>query len=272
MRPHWLLDRFQRVTDAGIGRWRAACPVCGGTRRLSIGEADDRYLVRCFAGCNAKDVLAHIDLRFSDLRYDSGRENTYTGALRAPSPVAALGEVDHLLNHADDGDIEPIPVRLPRLPKGTTPAMRRVADFYRKVRGVRLWAGDDRPVIFSAEWVAGHLGLHPVTVWRALTALCTAGVLVHVESLPGRGGRRGPWTYLPGALAGGDERDELIVGEPAVKADAPHVEAGRVEPGGEPSDVVSVLEAPVVVRGGGASGGAASPGHVDQHTRGGCGS
>jgi hypothetical protein len=97
--------------------------------------------------------------------------------------------------------VEPVPVELPPLPDSATPSMRKVADFYVLVRGVRLWAGDDRDVPFACGWVAQKVGLTKVTVWRALEQLAAAGVLVRTGALPGRG-KRGTHLWTPGVLPG----------------------------------------------------------------------
>jgi hypothetical protein len=87
-------------------------------------------------------------------------------------------------------------VELPPLPEDATQDMRRVAEFYRLVRGLRLGAGDDRPVPFACGWVAGHLGIPKITVWRALQRLAACGVLVQSDTLPGRG-KRGTHVWEP---------------------------------------------------------------------------
>jgi hypothetical protein len=263
-----ILEQLENVRG-GPHDYRAACPGCSQQRGVSITEGDRAYRWHCFCHCEVRESLAAVGLTFDDLSYANEsrfrglRRETPTGG--TPSPGSDVnrhpslhqdrnglerGEVEHLLRLAAAGEIEPIPVRLPPLPEPVTPARRRVADFYRLVRGVRLWAGDDRDVLFASEWAAEHIGLHPATVWRQIDALCEAGVLVHVDTLPGRR-KRGPRTYLPGPLVGRDEqRAELLGAEAAVEADPPNVEPGRVEPAGEPSDVVAVLEAPIVVSGG----------------------
>jgi hypothetical protein len=91
--------------------------------------------------------------------------------------------------------------------------MRAVADFFVLVRGVRLWAGDDREVPFACGWVARKLGLSKVTVWRALEQLSASGVLVEAGHLSGRG-KRGTrlWAAgpLPGAPVGVEGRAEVV--------------------------------------------------------------
>lgn len=111
-------------------------------------------------------------------------------------------EVEWLLAEYDARLVEPVRVDLPPLPDSATGPMRDVAWFYALVRGLRLWAGDDRPVPFGCEWVAGKVDLPTMTVWRAIKQLADCGVLVLAGALPGRD-KRGTFLYAPGALPPG---------------------------------------------------------------------
>jgi hypothetical protein len=104
-----------------------------------------------------------------------------------------------LLNEYAAGHIEPVLVELPPLPDRATPPMQDMAAFFALVRGLRLWACDERPLPFACGWVAAKLGLNKQTAWRVRHALVEAGVLVHGETLPGRD-KRGTWSFLPGPL------------------------------------------------------------------------
>jgi hypothetical protein len=118
--------------------------------------------------------------------------------------------------------------------------MKIVAEFYCLVRGLRLYAGDDRPVVFGADWVARKLGLPKMTAWRAIRRLRDAGWFVCAETLPGYRGRSlqgKTFAYLPGVLPAGAEplevpladgigpgdlvevTDELVGLDPAVEED-----------------------------------------------------
>jgi hypothetical protein len=72
-----------------------------------------------------------------------------------------------------------------------------VADFFAKVHSLRVGSGEHRPVPFACEWVANHLGMSRMTVWRALRILESEGVIRRMDPLPGRG-KKGVDTYLPG--------------------------------------------------------------------------
>lgn len=64
-----LLERLRKVKPNGAGKWLACCPAHEDrSPSLAIRVTDDgRLLVHCFAGCGAADVIAAVDLEFSDL-------------------------------------------------------------------------------------------------------------------------------------------------------------------------------------------------------------
>lgn len=65
-----ILARLERVTETRAGQWLACCPAHHDRNpSLSIGDKDGQVLVKCFSGCEPKDILAAIGLRFTDL-YD----------------------------------------------------------------------------------------------------------------------------------------------------------------------------------------------------------
>jgi len=72
MRIDVLLDRLDRVRQAGPGRWMACCPAHDDKNpSLSLRELDDgRILLHDFAGCAAADVLSAIGLTLADLYPD----------------------------------------------------------------------------------------------------------------------------------------------------------------------------------------------------------
>lgn len=70
-----LLEQLEGVRKRGPGTWIARCPAHDDrSPSLSIRETDDgRVLIHCFAGCEARDVLAAIGLKFADLYPESLR-------------------------------------------------------------------------------------------------------------------------------------------------------------------------------------------------------
>lgn len=60
---------MDKVRATGDHRWIARCPA-HEDRRPSLGISelpDGRILIHCFAGCDSGDILAAINLTFSDL-------------------------------------------------------------------------------------------------------------------------------------------------------------------------------------------------------------
>ncbi len=63
-----LLARFARVDRKKDGDWLVTCPAhADRTPSLHVSRADDRWLIRCFAGCSYDAVIAAAGLSASDL-------------------------------------------------------------------------------------------------------------------------------------------------------------------------------------------------------------
>jgi hypothetical protein len=55
----------------GEGRWIALCPAHDDKGpSLSIRDTGERILLHCFAGCDAEDVLAAVNMTWADLYPD----------------------------------------------------------------------------------------------------------------------------------------------------------------------------------------------------------
>jgi hypothetical protein len=127
----------------------------------------------------------------------------------ASGEVDELGAVEWLLAEFDAGRIEPVPVRL-SLPASASQPMMLTAEFFARVYGLRLWAGDRRPVLFTHRWVARKLGLPRLMVYDALKQLVADGVLVDGGKMPGSRSQ----LYAPSPA-----RDALPPGSVPVEAD-----------------------------------------------------
>jgi hypothetical protein len=101
---HILLSRLQGVRPAGDGRWSALCSAHPDrTSSLSIRDTGERILIHCFAGCAADDVLAAVNLKWSDfypdkwacarLRPNEGARRWARRALAAADPLDLEREV-----------------------------------------------------------------------------------------------------------------------------------------------------------------------------------
>ena len=65
--------RLFKAKRVGRGKWRAVCPIHGGrySGPLSIAEGHSGTLVKCFGGCETRDVLASVGLTLHDLFLDA---------------------------------------------------------------------------------------------------------------------------------------------------------------------------------------------------------
>jgi len=128
--------------------WRCICPLHGGQSLTVADGRNGRLLVRCWAGCEARDILA--ELRRMGL--NAGRCD---GARAAPMPVRAAGRDDtarrsalarRLWDTAQDARGSPVTDYLAR--RGITyPRRRRCAGS----RG----AGTGKPVASCRRWSLG---------------------------------------------------------------------------------------------------------------------
>jgi hypothetical protein len=97
-----FLSRFElvpknqnpRISQQGVESYKALCPAHHDkSPSLSLGIArDGRFLVHCFAGCEARAVLAAVGLSLSDL-YPDGEILPVAQAFRPGFENAILDEV-----------------------------------------------------------------------------------------------------------------------------------------------------------------------------------
>ena len=63
-----LIDRLESVLSTDPDCWRAQCPVHQGrSRSLAVKHVDGAWLIHCFAGCEALDIVQSVGLNLSDL-------------------------------------------------------------------------------------------------------------------------------------------------------------------------------------------------------------
>jgi hypothetical protein len=176
-------------------RWPGHCPGCDRE-----AEIETRYDLGARALCD--DCTA----RATSARYNSPPSSPKVVPLHPDAWSLKPGstdpdegpEVDGLLGLAAAGEIEPVEVAFRQLPDDAPPVVRRVVEDFALVYGVRLWAGDRRPVAYGVEWVARRLGLPRTTVRRALRELVDGGILTFQGELEARDKGNGTKTYLPG--------------------------------------------------------------------------
>jgi hypothetical protein len=100
------------------------------------------------------------------------------------------------------GDLQPVAVPLPALPAYAGPNQRAIAEHMQLRMGLRLAAGNDKPLMYAAsEAVLYGLAPDKPAAWHALKGLEAMGVIEYAETLPGRDGRRGTKCYRPGKIA-----------------------------------------------------------------------
>jgi hypothetical protein len=89
-----LLERLERVKQAGLGRWLAGCPAHKDrSPSLSIRQLDDgRVLVHDFGGCEIGDVLAAVGLSVADLFPERLPQHSYR-ASHSQIPARDLLEI-----------------------------------------------------------------------------------------------------------------------------------------------------------------------------------
>lgn len=91
-----ILARLEGVRERAPDRWTARCPAHEDKKpSLSIRDAGDRLLVYCFGGCNVREVVEAIGLRFDDLFADRQIRRTYD----SQRPRIPAGERLELLEH-----------------------------------------------------------------------------------------------------------------------------------------------------------------------------
>ncbi|MHB2009538.1 MAG: hypothetical protein ACYCOX_16030 [Acidobacteriaceae bacterium] len=80
-----------RARPAGAGKWQARCPAHEDrSPSLSIAEGrNGRILIRCWAGCETKDVLAAFGLTFKDISPELTRAGRAALALRRAEEARA---------------------------------------------------------------------------------------------------------------------------------------------------------------------------------------
>lgn len=77
-----LLDRLNGVKRLGHNRAQAQCPAHDDSDpSMTVREGTIGLLMHCFAGCTFEDILKALDLRATDLMY----ETLDTGVVRKAS-------------------------------------------------------------------------------------------------------------------------------------------------------------------------------------------
>src|SRR5262245_28834684 len=68
-----ILPLLSNVHARGRERWIAQCPAHEDRNpSLAITQKSDRVLMKCWTGCNIKDIVAAIDIELRDLFRNGG--------------------------------------------------------------------------------------------------------------------------------------------------------------------------------------------------------
>ncbi len=95
-----LLHHLGGVKSTGAGKWQARCPAHGdASPSLSIKETSDgTLLLKCWAGCNAAEIVRAIGLELSDLFPKLDRFDQTRSPRREMRPWSALDVLRALMH------------------------------------------------------------------------------------------------------------------------------------------------------------------------------
>ncbi len=86
MSAETILQCLDKVRETGPDKWLARCPAHDDkSPSLSIREADDStVLLKCFAGCNAAEIVESVGLKMTDLFPPKLPTGTHSHRSKAP--------------------------------------------------------------------------------------------------------------------------------------------------------------------------------------------
>jgi len=99
-----ILERLHKVHKNGSG-YMACCPAHEDKNpSLRVTERDDKILIKCFSGCETRDIVSAIGLELKDLFADSGldteQRQQYAATKRREALDVALGHESMILQLA----------------------------------------------------------------------------------------------------------------------------------------------------------------------------
>jgi DNA primase len=93
-----IVSRLEGVRETGPDRWLACCPAHEDRRpSLSIRLLEDRWLLHCFAGCEALSVAQALGLSLSDLFKNHRHRGPSHRRIPASDALASLDQEVHVL-------------------------------------------------------------------------------------------------------------------------------------------------------------------------------
>jgi hypothetical protein len=194
-----VCERCEQVVDevcAGI------CASCHFDRTELSGLNGEANHSLSFKKATANTANTTTRTRVRTRTRDEAHDEGYLSTRGVPSPNCGREDLkgDRLLEAMfEAGDLAPVGVPFPTLPKYAGPNQRAIAAHMQLRMGLRLAVGNEKPLIYAASEAVlyGHAP-NKSAAWHAIKGLEEMGVIEHVETLPGRGGRRGTKCYGPG--------------------------------------------------------------------------
>ena len=98
-----FLNLLKGVRPNGSSGWTALCPVHGDNQNsLAVSRGDDgRILVNCFAGCEAKEIVAAVGWELKDLFADSGNGRASSNRIAHQHATGPTGPTGPAITVAD---------------------------------------------------------------------------------------------------------------------------------------------------------------------------
>jgi hypothetical protein len=175
----------------------AGAPIVTGATPAARHEPDELLAERladaCFGGDETAVIPPGTRNQGPGTRNSSAEGADTPGGTRVQQP-----ELYSLLRECEEGRLLPVEVQLGALPANATADMAAVAEDVALLLGLRHAAGDTEPLPYAVRFCAQRCGwIDPRRAGRALRALCSAGVIRHVGSMPARGKKDGTKLYAP---------------------------------------------------------------------------
>src|SRR5688572_22830144 len=90
-----ILSRLSKVKRGPRG-WYCLCPSHRDRKRsLSVGEIDGKILIKCFAGCDIRDIVSDLGIEMKDLFAESAK------SFRA-EPMPSKNKIADIYDYTDE--------------------------------------------------------------------------------------------------------------------------------------------------------------------------
>lgn len=90
-----IIERLDKCRKSGHMSYMACCPAHKDkSPSLRITQRDGKILLHCLSGCSPDDILAAINLRWSDL-FDDESQAAYNAAINQKTRMPRFDPLDH---------------------------------------------------------------------------------------------------------------------------------------------------------------------------------